>query len=175
MLSNVNSFDAVVGVALLVSAITGFRAGLMRSLAAILGYVSAMPIAVAATTRLLPAAESAPTTPWATNSMLFFAIFLGAGLLIGALLRIAVNDLSGPNIHLADRVAGSLLGIARAGLVAVIIVVAFDRLIPDDRQPVFLLGSKLRPLLSRAGQFGVTSLPPDMASYIDQLKKERGI
>jgi membrane protein required for colicin V production len=178
VLSSLNIFDAIVCVALIVSAITGFNAGLMRSLAAILGYISAMPIAVAVTARLSPAFDGAAaslTTPWAQNSILFFGVFLGAGLLIGALLRIAVNDLFGPSINWADRLAGSALGVIRIGLVAVAVVVVFDRIIPADRQPGFLQGSNLRPALSRAGQQGLRSLPPDIAAYIDQLKTDRKI
>jgi membrane protein required for colicin V production len=33
----------------------------------------------------------------------------------------------------------------------------------------------LRPLLSLAGQQGVKSLPPDIVTYIDRLKKDRNI
>jgi hypothetical protein len=39
-------------------------------------------------------------------------------------------------------------------MVAVTLVLVFDQLIPFDRQPAFLNGSQLRPLLSAAGQRG---------------------
>ena len=41
-----NSFDAVVTVALIVAVVTGFNAGLLRSAVTILAYLIAMPIAV---------------------------------------------------------------------------------------------------------------------------------
>ena len=43
-----NSFDAVVYLALLIAVVTGFSAGLLRSAVTILAYLVAMPIAVAA-------------------------------------------------------------------------------------------------------------------------------
>ena len=52
-------------------------------------------------------------------------------------------------------------------------VLIFDRLIPPDREPAFLRGSQLRPMLSKAGQMGVKSLPPETTAFIDQLKKDR--
>jgi membrane protein required for colicin V production len=58
---------------------------------------------------------------------------------------------------------------------AVLMVVIFDRIIPAGREPAFLTGSRLRPMLSQAGQAGLRSLPPDIADYIDRLKRERGI
>jgi len=54
-------------------------------------------------------------------------------------------------------------------------VLVFDRIIPPGREPAFLKGSQWRPVLSKAGQQGLQSLPPDIADYIDRLKRERGI
>jgi len=51
----------------------------------------------------------------------------------------------------------------------------FDQLVPSDRQPAYLAGSQLRPLLSMAGQKGVSSLPPDVVVYFDRLKQARRI
>ena len=59
------------------------------------------------------------------------------------------------------------------GLVAISVVVVFDQLIPPDRQPPYLAGSRLRPLFSAAGQMGLKSLPPDIAAYVDRLKRDR--
>ena len=50
-----------------------------------------------------------------------------------------------------------------------------DQFVPGDRQPAFLATSQLRPLLSVAGQRGITSLPPDAVAVIDRLKKDRRI
>jgi membrane protein required for colicin V production len=43
-------------------------------------------------------------------------------------------------------------------VVAVLIVVIFDRIIPADRQPAYLIGSKLRPYLSAAGHVSSASV-----------------
>ena len=49
------------------------------------------------------------------------------------------------------------------------------RLIPADRQPAFLVGSKLRPYLSAAGQKGLQTMPPEIEAYIDRIKRDRGL
>jgi membrane protein required for colicin V production len=51
----------------------------------------------------------------------------------------------------------------------------FDQVVPANHQPPFLAGSRLRPLLSAAGQMGFKSLPPEAAATIDRLKQERRI
>ena len=49
-----NSFDAVVYLALVIAMVIGFNTGLLRSAITILAYLVAMPIAVAAMSLLAP-------------------------------------------------------------------------------------------------------------------------
>jgi membrane protein required for colicin V production len=170
-----NSFDAVVCFVALVAIISGFNAGLLRSIATIMGYLAAMPVAMAAMPYASRMLADKLDAGGAQNSLTFFAIFLVVGMALGALLRIAISETVGPRISLPDRLAGSMLGAVRIALVAVTMVLIFDRIIPADRQPAFLIGSKLRPILLVAGQKGLKSLPPDVTAYIDQLKRERHI
>jgi membrane protein required for colicin V production len=168
-----NIFDSAVYLAVAVAVIAGFNAGLLRSMATIFGYVCAMPIAVAATPYISPMVAGKSAAPWMQSPVLFFFLFLIMGIVLGGLFRFAVSDSVGPSISWADRLAGSGFGAVRAVLVAVMLVLVFDRLIPADRQPDFLIGSHLRPILSVAGQTGVRSLPPETAEFIDQLRREQ--
>jgi membrane protein required for colicin V production len=70
---------------------------------------------------------------------------------------------------------GALLGGARIGLIAVLLVLVFDRIIPAEREPAWLSGSKLKPYLAAAGAGGLSALPPEAVDYIARLKRERGI
>ena len=71
--------------------------------------------------------------------------------------------------------AGAALGVVRIALLAVVMVMIFERIIPPNREPPWLSQSRLRPLLSAAGRQGLRVLPPDVMGYIDRLKKQRGI
>ena len=174
-LGSVNPFDAFVVAVMLLAIVMGFGSGLLRSLATIFGYFVAVPVAVAATPWVsrfftdlfhLP-----PTQPWVE----FFAVFLAAGMMFGWMCRVAVSELIGPRISVPDRAAGAILGAVRIVLLAVLMVLVFERIIPPGREPEFLRGSKLRPVLSEAGRMGLRTLPPDITEYIDRLKRERGI
>jgi membrane protein required for colicin V production len=169
-----NSFDAVVYFALLVALVTGFKAGLLRSAVAILAYLIAMPIAVWGTSLVSPDIEAKVSSPLMNHSLTFFAIFLISGVVLGKSMRMALDDAIGPHAGIADRLGGAALGAVRAGFVATALVLAFDQL-PANRAPAFLANSQLRPLLSVVGQRGFKSLPPDIAAYIDRLKKDRQI
>jgi membrane protein required for colicin V production len=168
-----SGFDAVLYLLAIVAVVTGFRAGLLRSTATILGYVCAMPIAVAATQLISHVPIDASSPAWVQNSLVFIAIFVMTGIAVAALLRAALSETIGPRISLPDRFAGSLLGAVRIGLVAVTVVVIFDQLIPKDQEPAFLKGSHLRPLLSVAGQKSLKSLPPNIIEFVDQLRRDQ--
>ena len=167
-----NSFDAVVGVATVAAVTMGFNAGLLRSAVTILAYLIAMPIAVWATSLM---SHDAGGLVLMQNPLPFFGTFLVAGIVLGKLMRLVIDEAIGTEAGIADRLAGAALGAVRIGLVAVSLVVIFDQLVPADRQPSYLTGSRLRPIFSAAGQMGLKSLPPDIAAYVDRLKKDRRI
>ena len=171
----INPFDAAIYLCLAVAMIAGLRSGLLRSLATIFGYLAAAPVAVAAAPYLTPVLTEQFRLPPAQVWLAYFGVFLVVGFVLGALLRIAIGELVGPDISAPDRAAGAMLGAVRIVLLAVLMVVIFDRVIPAGREPAFLTGSQLRPLLSQAGQAGLKSLPPDIAEYIDRLKRARGL
>jgi membrane protein required for colicin V production len=170
-----NPFDAAVYLCLFVAVVMGFISGLLRSLATIFGYVAGMGIAVAAAPHLTPVIDAqfklSPGQSW----LVFAGLFLVAGFVLGALLRFSVSELVGAKISIPDRVAGAALGAVRVGLLAVLLVLVFDRIIPPGREPAFLQGSQWRPVLSKAGQAGLQTLPPEVEATIDRLKRQRGL
>jgi membrane protein required for colicin V production len=170
-----NLFDAFITAAALVAIVIGFTSGLLRSVATILGYLLAAPLAVAITPRIVPFVLGNGTLPPDESWLPVVVLFVVFGVAFGALFRNLLNELIDDEISLFDRVAGAVLGAVRIFLVAVLVVVVFDRIIPADHEPPFLAGSKLRPYLSAAGQKGLESLPADVDDYIDRLKRERGL
>ena len=173
-----NSFDAVVYLGLTIAVVTGFNTGLLRSAITILAYLVAMPIAVWLAPLMSP---SSPQTggqlalPFAQNPLLFFGAFFVIGAVLGKVARMTLDDAIGSEAGIGDRLGGAALGAVRVGLIAITVVLIFDQLVPANLQPAFMAGSRLRPLLSAAGQMGVKSLPPDLVAAIDRLKKDRHI
>ena len=168
------TFDLVIYALAALAAVFGFRSGLLRSLATILGYVLAAPVALG----IAPAAAFYLATRFAMppdyNSVVLIGALILVGMVFAALLRRAISDVTGPDPGLADRILGAALGVVRIGLVAVLMVVIFDRLLPPGgSQPPFLQQSTLRPYLSAAGQAGVRKLPSEFIDYIDRLKRTR--
>jgi len=170
-----NTFDAVVYLGLVIAMVTGFRTGLVRSAFTILGYMVAVPIAIGAMSALSQPTNGRFVAEFAQNGLVFFGVFLFAGMALGALLRAAIDDATGSEAGIVDRLCGAALGAARVGLIAITIVLVLDQFTPIGAQPQWLAGSKLRPWLLAAGQRGFSSLPPDIAAVIDRLKRVRQI
>jgi membrane protein required for colicin V production len=170
-----NTFDAVVTALAILAVVVGFRSGLLRGLATILAYLVAAPVALTLTPRVTDFLSGriaiSPDRAWIVP----VAVFAVAGVILGAAFRAAITEFVGEEAGLFDHLAGAAFGAVRIFLLAVLMVVAFDRIIPAGREPPFLAGSKLRPYLSAAGQKGLESLPPDVEAYIDRLKRERGL
>lgn len=161
-----NSFDTVVALGLLFAAVTGFTTGLLGSAVTILAYLVAMPIAVAVLSIVGPGIAALPT---------LFGLFLVIGDVLGKLARTMLDDAVGSEIGIGDRLAGALPGAVRTGVVATTLVLVFDQLVPMVNQPQLLNGSRLRPLFSAVGQTGIRSLPSEVTTTIEQLRRERRI
>jgi membrane protein required for colicin V production len=170
-----NPFDAAILLCLMVAMFAGWRAGLLRSLATIFGYLCAAPVAIVFAPKIAGAMGMPFNMTLMPSWAVLFGTFLFSGIVISYFLRSAVSATVGETVSAPDRVAGAALGAVRVVLIAILMVLVFDRIIPANREPQFLAGSKLRPVLTVAGKSGVRSLPPDMVAYIDKLKRERGI
>jgi membrane protein required for colicin V production len=174
-----NGFDAAVYLVLIFAVVTGFNTGLLRSSIAIVGYLIAMPVAMTATSGLAPQIGDkfgpAFGSALVQHALLFFGIFLITGTLLGRVGRLAINDATGSQPSLVDRIGGMALSTVRVGLVATTLVLVFDQLVPLGVQPAFLTGSQLRPLFSTAGQMGLRQLPLDLAATIARLKQPQRI
>ena len=170
----INTFDAIVYAVLFLAVVMGFMTGMLRSLATIFGYLAAMGMVLAFAPQLAPVLTAqfklTPSQTWIALG----AFFIVAGMMLGALFRMVINEMVGPKVSIPDRAAGAVLGATRVILVAVVVVLAFDRIIPPGRDPAFLRGSQWRPVLSQAGQQGLNALPPEVEQYIDRLKRQRG-
>ena len=164
-----NKFDLAVYAGLVIAVLAGFRTGLLRSAVTILAYVFAMPIAVWVMSYVPPLDEQY-RSPLPHNVGFLLGVFLIVGMVFGKFARMMVDEAVGDEPGLVDRFGGAALGALRVGLIATSVVLVFDRLIPAGRQPAFLEGSQLRPILSSVGQRDFRSLPTEAVAAIDHLR-----
>src|SRR5258708_3664909 len=155
--------STVMGPSAASAAIAGFNTGLWRSAITILAYLFATPAAVWVMSVAALVIGGNATSPLAQSWVLFFGAFLAIGMIFGKLARMALDETIGAEAGIGDRLGGAALGAVRVGLIAITLVLVFDRLVPTDRQPAVLQGPPLRPPPSAARQQGVTSPPPEGA------------
>src|SRR5262249_14208137 len=97
---SMNLFDAAIYVCLFAAVVVGFMTGLLRSVATIFGYIAGMGVAVAATPRVTPLLATYLKMPAPQTWVVVVAIFVAAGVICGALLRLAVNEMVSPIISI---------------------------------------------------------------------------
>jgi membrane protein required for colicin V production len=168
-------FDIAIYAGLALAAVVGFNTGLLRSAITILAYLVATPAAVWVMSFVAPRLGGNAVSSLLQNWVLFFGALLVIGMMLGKFARMALDETMGAEAGIGDRLAGATLGAVRVVLIATSLVLVFDQLVPADRQPAFLQGSHLRPLLSAVGQRGFSSLPPEFAATVDRLKKAQRI
>src|SRR5215475_4244992 len=98
-----NSFDAVISAIAVVVVVTGYRLGLLRSLATILGYLIAAPLAVALSPYLIALAFGRAGASAANVCFIVILTFLALGIAISALLRTVVAEFIDPDVSMFDR------------------------------------------------------------------------
>ena len=143
-------FDVIIYALLALAVVMGFASGLLRSMATILGYVIGAPVALGVAPALSFFLATRLDMPPVYNGALLAGLLLVLGMIFAALLRRALDDVTGPHISIPDRIAGAALGAMRIGFVAVLIVVIFDRVIPPAASRLF----------SRARSYGPRCRPP---------------
>jgi membrane protein required for colicin V production len=164
-------FDWVILLVAVLSALSGFATGLLRSLASLVATALATVIAVIANPHVAPLIAQALPQPWMRDAGAFLIVFFAGAVILGFLFQTLVSLAFGPVVSFGDRAAGLTLGVVRALLVVVLVVVMFDRLIPTAREPAWLSGSALRPAISTLGAHGLRSLPTGVTEAIDAMRR----
>jgi membrane protein required for colicin V production len=126
-----NTFDLAVYACLFVAVVMGFMAGLLRSLATIIGYICGAGIAVAATPKALSLLANYPKIPTPQTWIVVVAIFIVTGALISVVLRLIVSGVAGRNVSVPDRIGSAALGAFRVAMLAIMLVLVFDRIVPQ--------------------------------------------
>ena len=174
-----NPFDAAVLGLAFIALVTGFRSGLLRSLATILAYLVAAPIALAVSPAIGVWLNAQRFLPPEQMQLLIsatpFLVLVIVAMVLGALMRGAVSGVTGGHMVLTDRMLGAVLGVLRVGLLAIAFVLILERMVPAGREPDWLKQSQVRPYLSAAGAQGLRALPPQAIDYIDRFRRERGL
>ena len=101
-----NSFDLAVYAGLAIAVIMGFQTGLLRSAITIVAYLFATPIAMWITSAARAAdRRRSGASPLTQNWVLFFVTFLAAGMVLGKLARMALDEAIGADAGIGDRLA----------------------------------------------------------------------
>jgi membrane protein required for colicin V production len=163
-----NWLDIVLGIVAVLSAVIGWRQGLVKEVAQLAGVVLAILVASRAQGRVAPlfggALGDGIALRIASFAAAFLIVYVGA-VVLGWLLSRSLKTLK---LEWLDRAFGAFFGAARGGLLALLALVALLLLLPDSRPNTILRGSwtyrNVRPGIFLVGGL----LPRSVGEEIDR-------
>ncbi|RZT41605.1 CvpA family protein [Cupriavidus agavae] len=158
-------FDYAVGFILLASALLGLLRGLVREMLALVGWVVAFLLAFhfgEAAAQYMP--ESLPGGSMTRTALGFLSVFFGTWIVAALAGAVATRALETTGLKPADRGLGLVFGLARGGLI-VILVVVLASLTKLPEEP-FWRNAVSRPYVMQGMEEFRQWLPPDLAKYV---------
>jgi len=128
-----NLVDIVVLLVLVLSAIQGYRSGLVASIASLLGLFGGIAIASWNYTRLIATVDPIVNGKALSAAISFVLIALVVMLLAGLLGILLKGVIHGIGLGWLDRLAGLLFGLLRGALLVTLCIVALAAFFPDTR------------------------------------------
>ena len=173
-----NWLDAILGVALLVCLVNGFRRGFSRQVIGLASGVVALILGIwlygMAGAWLLPYVSS----PVIAKAAGFAIVFCGVLLLGGLISFIAGKFLTATGLSFVDHLLGAGFGLLRWAVVAIAIVMSAMAFSRGDRAPDAIVESRLAPYVVDVARFVAAMAPHDLKAGFhktyDQVKAAWG-
>ena len=128
-----NVVDIAIVLLLLISAVFGYRSGLIQSVTSLVGLIAGIAIASwnfpRLSDRLVPYLHSVPLSEAAAFCLIALLVMVIAGL-IGMVLKKLIH---GIGLGWLDKICGLIFGVLRGGLLVVLCIVTLAAFFPDTR------------------------------------------
>jgi membrane protein required for colicin V production len=128
-----NVVDIAIVLLLLISAVFGYRSGLIQSVTSLVGLIAGIAIASwnfpRLSDRLVPYLHSVPLSEAAAFCLIALLVMVLAGL-IGMVLKKLIH---GIGLGWLDKICGLIFGVLRGGLLVVLCIVTLAAFFPDTR------------------------------------------
>jgi len=170
----INPVDMGVLLILLISAILAFFRGFVHEVMGIGAWIGAILVAIYGLPVVQPYARRYIPIDWAADLGAAVALFLVSLVVFSVFTTLIARRVQDSALNSLDRSLGFLFGLARGGLVVVILYVAASWLVPPDAQPPWVREARSMPII-RDGQSALYGmLPPELLAEEQRLRLQAG-
>ncbi len=160
-------------VVILISALLAMLRGFTREVLAIASWGAAAVAAIYFYPLVLPYVKPYIQKDVLAMAMAAAAVFF-VTLILVSIITIRLSDaILDSKVGALDRSLGFVFGAARGLLLCVIAFVFFSWLVPPEKQPEWVKGAKMKPLLQSTGDQLTSLLPDDPEGIIGRFKKPK--
>jgi membrane protein required for colicin V production len=170
----VNPVDIVVLIVLVISGALAFFRGFVHEVLGIGAWIGAILAAIYGLPHAQPYARQYIPIDWAADLAAVIVIFLGVLLVLSFITAVIARRVQESALNTVDRTLGFLFGLARGGVIVVVLYIAASWLVPPDTQPVWVQQARSMPTIQEGAQALVALVPEDLLAAEEGTPAEPG-
>ncbi|MBB4316152.1 CvpA family protein [Roseospira marina] len=158
----VNPVDIAVLFVLVVSAALAFFRGFVHEVLGIGAWIGAILAAIYALPEAQPYVRAYIPIDWLADLVTAVGIFLVVLVVLSVLTALIARRVQDSALNALDRTLGFLFGLARGGVLVLVLYVAASWLVPRDTQPDWVMTARSMPMIQQGADTMVALLPPEL-------------
>lgn len=158
----VNPVDIVVLVVLVFSAALAFFRGFVHEVLGIGAWIGAILAAIYGLPHAQPYARQYIPIEWAADLAAAVGIFLVTLVVLSIITALIARQVQDSALNTLDRSLGFLFGLARGGLIVIVLYMAASWLVPPDKQPKWVTQARSMPTIQKGAETLSTMIPDDL-------------
>jgi membrane protein required for colicin V production len=170
----INGLDLAVIVVLLVSALLAFMRGFVHEILSIGAWVGAALTALYGLPLAQPLARKTIPIDWAADAAAAVVLFLIALLVLSLITNALSKTVQASALNNLDRSLGFVFGLARAGVILSILLIAADWLMDKTARPAWIEKAKTLPAIELGADVLKDLLPDSFMAAEDAAKEAAG-
>ncbi|MQX36928.1 CvpA family protein [Roseospira navarrensis] len=158
----VNPVDIVVLVVLLMSGALAFFRGFVHEVLGVGAWIGAILAAIYGLPEAQPYVRQYIPIDWVADLVAAVGIFLVVLVALSIITALIARRVHDSALNALDRTLGFLFGLARGGVIVIVLYVAGSWLVPRAEQPEWVLEARSMPFIDQGTATLVALLPPDL-------------
>lgn len=168
----VNPVDIVVLVVLFLSGALAFFRGFVHEVLGIGAWIGAILAAIYGLPEAQPHVRQYIPIDWLADLVTVVGIFLVVLVVLSVISALIARRVQDSAMNALDRTLGFVFGLARGGVIVLVLYIAGSWLVPPDTQPPWVREARSMPFIEDGATRAIALLPPELAAPL--IPEEEG-
>jgi membrane protein required for colicin V production len=170
----VNPVDIVVLVVLVISGALAFFRGFVHEILGIGAWIGAILAAIYGLPQAQPYVRQYIPIDWLADLVTVVGIFLVALIVLSFISVLIARRVQDSALNSLDRTLGFVFGLARGGVIVLVLYIAGSQLVPPDTQPPWMREARSMPMIEESATRAIALLPPELTALLKPEEEDDG-